>query len=76
MSDEQPETKKPKSRRGFASMAKDKQLKIAVLGGKCVPADKRSFAQNKELAKLAGSKGGATAAANRRKRLEDEQKSA
>jgi general stress protein YciG len=49
---------KPKSRRGFAAMTPEKRHAIAVKGGQSVPADKRSFAVNRELAKSAGSKGG------------------
>ena len=37
---------KPKSKRGFASMSPEKQREIASKGGKSVPAEKRSFAQN------------------------------
>ena len=47
-----------KRSRGFASMDKDEQRKIASLGGKAVPNDKRSFYQNPELAAAAGRKGG------------------
>lgn len=47
-----------KSRRGFASMDPEKQREIARKGGKSVPADKRSFAQNPDLAASAGKKGG------------------
>lgn len=47
-----------KSRRGFASLSPDKRREIASLGGKAVPAEKRSFSQNRELAAKAGHKGG------------------
>lgn len=46
------------SNRGFASMDKARQREIASLGGKSVPAEKRSFSQNRELASEAGRKGG------------------
>lgn len=45
-------------KRGFGSMDKDRQREIASKGGKSVPADKRSFSQNRLLASLAGRKGG------------------
>jgi len=46
------------SRRGFASMSPEKQREIASKGGKSVPAEKRSFSQNRHLAAEAGRKGG------------------
>lgn len=46
------------SRRGFASMDPEKQRAIASQGGKSVPAEKRSFSQNRDLASAAGRKGG------------------
>lgn len=49
---------KPKSKRGFASMDPAKQREIARKGGASIPADKRSFSQNHELAVSAGRKGG------------------
>lgn len=49
---------KGKARRGFASMSPEKQREIARLGGKSVPSEKRSFAQNRDLASEAGKKGG------------------
>jgi uncharacterized protein len=47
-----------KSKRGFASMSPEKQREIARKGGKSVPAEKRSFSQNADLAAAAGRKGG------------------
>lgn len=47
-----------KSRRGFASMDPEKQREIARKGGASVPADKRSFSQDRSLASNAGRKGG------------------
>jgi general stress protein YciG len=46
------------SNRGFASMDVDKQRDIARKGGENVPAEKRSFYKNHELAAVAGRKGG------------------
>ena len=46
------------SRRGFASMSPERQREIASKGGKSVPAEKRSFSQNRDLASEAGRKGG------------------
>lgn len=48
----------PKSRRGFAAMSPEKRREIAARGGAAVPADKRSFSANKDLAVSAGRKGG------------------
>lgn len=45
-------------KRGFASMDPEKQRAIASRGGAAVPAAKRSFSQNPELAASAGKKGG------------------
>ncbi len=44
--------------RGFARMEPSKQREIARKGGANVPHEKRSFAQNRELASEAGRKGG------------------
>ncbi|MGJ0392625.1 MAG: KGG domain-containing protein [Methylocystis sp.] len=46
------------SRQGFASMDPEKQRAIASKGGQSVPAEKRSFYQNPDLAVRAGRKGG------------------
>ena len=46
------------SNRGFASMDEQKQRDIASKGGQSVPAEKRPFAQDHELAAEAGRKGG------------------
>jgi general stress protein YciG len=46
------------SKRGFASMDEERQREIASKGGKSVPAEKRSFSQDRELASEAGRKGG------------------
>ncbi|WP_454918282.1 general stress protein [Xanthobacter sediminis] len=46
------------SHRGFAAMDEEKQRAIARKGGESVPAEKRSFFQNRALAAAAGRKGG------------------
>lgn len=46
-------------KRGFASLSPERRAEIARLGGAAVPAEKRSFAQNRDLACSAGAKGGA-----------------
>ena len=46
------------SKRGFASLSPEQRREIASMGGKSVPAEKRAFSQNKELATKAGRKGG------------------
>ena len=44
--------------RGFGSMDEDKQRDIASKVGQSVPAEKRSFSQDHDLASEAGRKGG------------------
>ena len=46
------------SKRGFASMDQGRQREIASKGGRSVPAEKRSFSQDRGLASEAGRKGG------------------
>ena len=58
---------KPKSKRGFASWTPERRAEIARLGGKSVPADRRSFSQSKDLAASAGAKGGAASHGGGRK---------
>lgn len=53
------------SKRGFASMSADRQRAIASKGGRSVPAEKRSFSQNRGLASEAGRKGGLSSGAHR-----------
>jgi general stress protein YciG len=60
------ELPKPKSKRGFASMSPEKRSEIARKGGKSVPAAKRSFSQNADLAARAGQKGGRNVAPENR----------
>jgi general stress protein YciG len=50
--------KPKKSKRGFASMSPERQRQIASKGGRSVPAEKRSFSQDTDLAASAGRKGG------------------
>ena len=57
---------RPKSKRGFASMTKEQRERIASLGGRSVPSQKRSFAQNRALASEAGRKGGQRSQGRRR----------
>jgi general stress protein YciG len=47
-----------KSRRGFASMSPERRREIAALGGKSIPAEKRTFSKDRDLAKRAGRAGG------------------
>ena len=57
---------RPKSRRGLASMTMEQRERIASLGGRSVPGQKRSFAQNRALASEAGRKGGQRSQGRRR----------
>ncbi len=52
------ETPRPKSRRGFAAMSPEKRREIARKGGASLPAERRSFSRNPQLAVEAGRKGG------------------
>lgn len=49
------QTKKP---RGLAALSPERRREIARKGGASVPADKRSFSQDRELAKASAIKGG------------------
>lgn len=53
-----PQSTQGTSTRGFASMDETRQREIARKGGESVPAEKRSFSQNRALAAEAGRKGG------------------
>jgi general stress protein YciG len=53
-------TESRKHLRGFASMTLEQRREIARKGGASVPADKRSFSQDRDLAARAGRKGGET----------------
>ena len=57
---------KKHSTRGFASMDREKQRRIASLGGQSVPDEKRSFSQNRRLAAEAGRKGGQSVSPKKR----------
>ena len=52
------------AKRGFAAMAPETQQAIASKGGSSIPNDKRSFSQNRELAREAGRKGGKSSGGN------------
>lgn len=59
---------------GFAAMSKKEQRALAVMGGKSVPAELRSFSQDNQLAARAGSAGGkASVEARRRRKLESQE---
>ena len=47
-----------KVRRGFALLSSDRQREIAARGGAGVPAERRSFSVDRELASRAGRAGG------------------
>jgi general stress protein YciG len=55
-------------KRGFASMDPVRRKELATKGGKAVPAGRRSFAQDRELASAAGRKGGESKARGMGKR--------
>lgn len=59
-----PPSTRTKALRGFACMSLEKRTAIAAKGGAATPSHKRSFAQNRDLAASAGSKGGNSRAAN------------
>ncbi len=48
------------SKRGFASLSPERVRETASMGGKSIPAEKRSFSVNRDLATKAGRKGGST----------------
>jgi general stress protein YciG len=55
-----------KPKRGFAAMSPEKRREIAAKGGASVPAEKRSFSQNRDLAASAGRVGGSASPSLRR----------
>jgi len=57
---------KVKRKGGFASMDPEKRRAIARKGGASVPAAKRSFSRDKDLAANAGRKGGESKSRNRK----------
>lgn len=46
------------AKRGFACMTKEARTAIARKGGASVPAEKRAYSQDRDLAAAAGRKGG------------------
>ncbi len=52
------DAKSARTRRGFAAMDPERRREIARRGGASVPSEKRSFAQDRDLAATAGRKGG------------------
>ena len=52
--------------RGFAGMDPAKRIELARQGGKSVRPENRSFARNRELARVSGAKGGRNVQANKR----------
>jgi hypothetical protein len=59
-------TRQEAAKRGFAAMDAAKQREIARKGGESVPAEKRSFSKDHELAAEAGRKGGHSVPAQER----------
>jgi uncharacterized protein len=51
-------TKEGRGKQGFASMDPKRRAETARRGGAAVPADKRAFAQDRDLAVRAGRLGG------------------
>lgn len=57
-----------KRKGGFASMSPERQREIARKGGASVPAEKRSFSQDRTLAAEAGRKGGENSVRTRKEK--------
>jgi len=55
-----------KSKRGFASLSRERRQEIARMGGRSVPKERRAYSQNHELAREAGRKGGQSVPAHKR----------
>lgn len=55
MTDEAPKTPKP---RGLAALSPERRAEISRMGGLAVPAEKRMFARDRDLASSAGVIGG------------------
>ena len=53
-----PDDLPPKAKRGFATMSAERRREISAKGGASVPAEKRAFSQNRDLAAAAGRTGG------------------
>jgi general stress protein YciG len=64
MSEETPQ--KPKIMRGFAVIDPERRKEIARMGGKAVPAEKRTFSRDREKARQAGMNGGSNVPAEKR----------
>jgi general stress protein YciG len=60
-----------KQRRGFACMSVEQRTAISRLGGAAVPANKRSFSQDRDLAASAGAVGGLKSRGGGRPKGED-----
>lgn len=63
---------KPKAKRGFGAMDPELAREISRRGGAAVPADKRSFAANPDLAARAGRVGGSKSRGGGPKKAEPE----
>jgi general stress protein YciG len=59
------------SKRGFAGMTPERRREIATKGGASVPAHKRSFTMNTDLAKSAGAAGGRASRGGGRKQASE-----
>jgi general stress protein YciG len=59
-------TPKPKILRGFAVISPERRKEIASMGGKAVPAEKRTFSRDREKARQAGTNGGSNVPAEKR----------
>lgn len=53
-----PDNLPPKAKRGFAVMSAERRREISAKGGASVPAEKRAFSQDRDLAAAAGRTGG------------------
>lgn len=51
-------TDTPKKLRGFAAMTPERRREVATRGGKSIPAEKRAFSVDRDLARAAGRKSG------------------
>lgn len=60
-------------RKGFALMTPEKRREIAAKGGASVPANRRAYARDPNLAAAAGRKGGLAKAGKRRERAAHDQ---
>lgn len=58
------------NKRGFGGMSPEKRREIAAKGGRSIPAHKRSFSRDAELASRAGRIGGSKRGKNRKAKQE------